>query len=130
VTPAAGGGIVTNPGAVVGGGGGGGGAAAAVRKAARRAEALNELKNIGEIIESMRDPIGKMPTKEEILAELKKYPKLYTGVTEGAYILTGTTNGGGLWAYEVDAETKGGIIVVGGRAMRANADEVRQQLGK
>src|SRR5262245_16463284 len=126
---APGGGVVTNPGAVAGGGGGGG-AAQAVRKAVRRTEALNELKNIGEIIESMRDPLGKMPTKDEILAELKKYPKLYTGVTEGAYILTGTTDGGGLWAYEVDAETKGGIIVVGGRATRATADEVRQYMGR
>jgi len=125
VPTGAGGGVVLNTGGV---GGGGGGAAQAVRKAARRANSLNEMKNIGEIIESMRDEFGKMPTKEAIVNELKKTPTLYAGVNDGAYILTGTTEGGGMWAYEVDSENLGGIIVVGGRATRANADEVKQYM--
>jgi hypothetical protein len=120
----AGGGVVIS----TGGGGGGGGAAMAVRKAVRRAGAMNEMKNIGEIIETLRSPEGKMPTKDEIIAALKQSPQLYAGVTEGAYILTGTTDGGGLWLFEVDAENKGGIVVVGGRATRANEDEVKQYI--
>lgn len=126
-TPVGGGGIVTNTGGVGGGGGGGGGVMAA-HKAARRAAAMNEMKNIGEIIEGMRDEFGKMPTKEAILMELKKTPKLLAGVEEGAYILTGTMEGGGLWLYEVDSEILGGIVVIGGRATRANVDEVKQYL--
>ena len=121
----AGGGVVMNTGGV---GGGGGGAAQAVRKAARRASALNDLKNIGELIEQMRDEFGKMPTKDAILNEMKKYPNLYAGINDGAYIVTGTTEGGGLWVYEVDSENIGGIVVIGGRATRANADEVKQYM--
>ncbi len=78
----------------------------AVLKATRRAQAMNELKNLGELIESMRDPIGKMPTDAQIRMELKKSaPNILKGIEEGAYILTGTTDGGGLWAYEVDADS-------------------------
>ena len=110
-----------------GGGGGGGGAAQAVRRAVRRAQAMNELKNLAETIESMRDPIGKMPSKDAILAEAKKsLPKVYEGLTEGAYILADPMQPGGLWAYEVDADTKAGLAVIGGRAMRSTPDDLQQ----
>jgi len=124
ITAAGGMGIVINPSAALGGGGGGG-AVQAVRKAARRADAMNELKNLGEIIEGMRDPIGRMPTKEQILAELKQAPKLLTAIQEGSFILTGTTEGGGLWAYEVDADTKPGLALIGGRATRSTPEELQ-----
>jgi len=55
----------------------------------------------------MRDEFGKMPTKDAILNEMKKYPTLNAGITDGAYILTGTTEGGGMWVYEVDSEKPG-----------------------
>jgi hypothetical protein len=121
-----GGGIVTNPGAV--GGGGGGGAIQAVRKAARRTEALNDMNTLGQVISLMQTDSGKMPTREQIIAELKQYPKILAAVNEGTYILTGTNQAGGLWAYEVDAENSGGIALVGGRASRSTADEVKQYL--
>jgi hypothetical protein len=125
---AAGGGIgVVNPVAALGGGGGGG-AAMAVRKAARRTQALNELKNIGEIIFAMQIESGRMPTVPQILDELKRTPQLLAGITEGAYILTGTTEPGGLYAFEVDADRTPGIAVIGGRATRTTPDELRPYL--
>jgi hypothetical protein len=128
IIPGGGVGVVTNPGAVVGGGGGGG-AAQAVRKAARRTQALNELHQLGLIIEDLRDPFGKMPTKEQIVASVKQTaPTIHKAIEEGSYILTGTTQGGGLWAYEVDADKQAGVALVGGRAVRTTPDEVQQHL--
>lgn len=125
---AAGGGIgVVNPQAALGGGGGGG-AAMAVRKAARRTQAHNELKNIGEIIFAMQLENGRMPTVPQILDALKQAPTLLAGVTEGAYVLTGTTEPGGLYAFEVDADKQPGIAVIGGRATRTTPEELRPYL--
>ena len=127
-TPVAGG-VVTNPGAITGGGGGGG-AIQAVRKAARRTQALNEMNTLGQVIALMQNDLGRMPTKEQIIAELKQYPKLLEAVTEGAFILTGTTEAGGLWAYEVEADVKPGIALIGGKATRSTPDELAPYLRK
>lgn len=119
-------GVVTNPGAVAGGGGGGGGVMA-VRKAARRAQSLNELKQLGTMIEFMYNENGRMPTKDQVLDALKQdrsMGKILEGINEGAYILTGTHDHAGLWAYEVDAEKVGGVALIGGVAQRANAEDV------
>jgi hypothetical protein len=103
----------------------------AVLKATRRAQAMNELKNLGEIIEALRDPFGKMPTEPQIRADLQKSaPHILKGIDEGAYILTGTPDGGGLWAYEVDADKHDGIAVIGGRATRSTTEEVNSYLKK
>src|SRR5580658_3967543 len=69
-----GGGSPSGGGGGGGSSGGGGGFAAVqnIRQAARRTQALNELKNLGELIEGMRDPIGKMPTKDQIQEALKR----------------------------------------------------------
>jgi type II secretory pathway pseudopilin PulG len=125
VVPGGGLGIVVNPQAALGGGGGGG-AAQAVRKAARRTQALNEMHNLGLAIEAMRTESGRMPTKDQIVAELKDSPKVLEAVKEGSIILTGTTDGGGLWAYEVGADTEPGIALIGGKATRTTPDELRQ----
>lgn len=136
-TPGAGaGGTVVYPGGGVGvtapgtlPGGGGGGAIQAVRKAVRRTQALNELNTLGQIIEQMRDPFGKMPTRDQILAELQRsYPQLYQAVLEGSYILTGTSEGSGLWAYEVEADVRPGIALIGGRAVRTTPEELAPYL--
>lgn len=123
-----GGGIVTNPGAI--GGGGGGGAAQAVRKAARRTQALNEMNTLGQVISFMQNDLGRMPTREQIVAELRQYPKVLEAVNEGAFILTGTNAAGGLWAYEVEADVKPGIALIGGRATRSTPDELAPYLRK
>jgi hypothetical protein len=122
----AGGGIVTSPGGLTGGGGGG--TIQQVRKAARRAEALNELAQLGVVIEDLRDPFGKMPSKDRILAALRGpgFARILEGITAGSYILTGTIEGGGLWAYEVDADMIAGVALIGGRALRTTPDDLRQ----
>jgi hypothetical protein len=72
-----------------------------------------------------------MPTADQIKGFLQKdAPKILAAITEGSIILTGTTNHGGMWAYEIDADTRGGVVLVGGRAARATADEVKQYLAQ
>lgn len=111
------------------GGGGSGGAVQSVRRAVTRLkDGLVEFKNLGLVIQMLHDQFMKMPTKDEIIAELKQYPKMQQAVKDGAVILTGTREIGGLWAYEVDSETSGGIILVSGTATRATADEVKQHI--
>jgi len=118
-----GGGIgVVNPGVI---GGGGGGTIQAVRKAARRTQARNELQQLGLFIEQMRDPFGKMPPREQILQELRQgYPQLYQAIQEGSYILTGTTDGSGVWAYEVEADIRPGLALIGGRVVSTTPEEL------
>jgi len=123
IPSAVGGGIVTNPGAVAGGGGGGG-AIQAVRKAVRRTQALNEMRTLGQAISLMQTDLGRMPTREQIVAELKQYPQILAAVNEGAIILTGTSEAGGLWAYEVDADMTPGIALIGGQATRSTPEEL------
>jgi hypothetical protein len=124
VVPGGGVGVVVNPSAALGGGGGGG-AVQQIRKAARRTQALNEMNTLGQVISMMQNDLGRMPTKEQIVAELKQYPQVLAAVNEGSFILTGTTEPGGLWAYEVDADTKPGIALIGGRATRTTPDDLR-----
>ncbi len=126
---AAGGGIgVVNPQAALGGGGGGG-AAMVVRKAAVRTTDLNEMKTLGELIELMRDEFGKMPTKDRILTDLRQQsPKLFGMISEGSIVLTGTTEGGGLWAFSAGADQQPGFAVIGGRATRTTPDDLQPYL--
>ncbi|HEX4612659.1 MAG TPA: hypothetical protein VH092_30975 [Urbifossiella sp.] len=125
---AAGGGIgVVNPVAALGGGGGGG-AAMAMRKAVRRTQSLNEMNTLGQVIQMILTDEGRMPNRERILTELKQYPQLLTAVSEGSFILTGSAEPGGLWAFEVDADTMPGIALIGGRATRMTPDEMRPYL--
>jgi hypothetical protein len=118
-----------------GGGGGGntnyvGGAGAVqnVRQAGRRTIAINDFHQFGIAIKQMEVLDGRMPDKEAILAEAKAYPNIRKAIDEGDIILTGSKDPSGLWAYEVDAEKMGGIVLVGGTARRATADEVQQLL--
>jgi hypothetical protein len=134
----------TNAGGVSPGGGGGGGSSSGslsiggsggavqnIRQAARRVQAQAELDQLALTIEQLRDPIGKMPTKEQILADIKRsLPKVFNGIEEGAYILTGTMDGGGLWAYEVDADKKPGLAIIGGRAMRSTPEDLQRYFPK
>lgn len=109
----------------------GGGAVQNVRQAARRTNALVEMKTLGDLITLTYTENGRMPTREQITASLKQdAPAVAKGVEEGVYILTGATDHGGLWAYEVDADRAGGIALVAGVPTRATAEEVQQHLAK
>ena len=126
-----GGAPTSSPGIVSAGssGGGSGGAAQAVRKAARREKAQSELDQLALTIEQLRDPNGQMPRKEAIMADLQKSaPTLFNAIQDGSYILTGTKEPSGLWAYEVDSDKQPGLAVIAGRAQRTNPDDVKRYL--
>jgi hypothetical protein len=110
--------------------GGGGGALMGALNAGHRAQAIAELHDLGLMIETMRDPYGKMPTKDQILMELKKTnPKMLKAIEEGSYILTGTTDANSLWAYRVDADKQDSVALIGGRAERTTPDVIQKYLG-
>lgn len=109
----------------------GAGALQNTRQAARRTVALNDLANLGKFIQAQEIELGKMPTKAEITNALKadpSYRSISAAVADGTIILTGTSNKSGLWAYETDADSKGGLGLVGGVASRYSADEIKRYL--
>lgn len=107
----------------------GGGVAQNVRQAGRRTVALNDFKQLGIAIQQVQLLDG-MPDKERIKAEVRTFGPIATAINDGSIILTGTKDPAGLWAYEVDADTKGGIVLIGGTARRADAAEVKQLLAR
>lgn len=106
----------------------GAGAIQNVRKAGLRTINLNEMKQLGLMLTQAADDFGKMPTAAEIKQMVQQDKTLSGMINDGTLILTNTANRNGLWAYEVDADTKGGIVLLAGTASRASADEVKQYL--
>lgn len=102
-----------------------------VRNAVRRGVEQAQLKTLGDTMYAMELENGRMPTKDEVLAALKKdmgYKQILSLIEDGTVILTGTKNRSALWAYEVDSETKGGLGLVAGVPNRYSADEIKQYL--
>ena len=108
----------------------GAGAVQNVRQAARRTVSLNDMHQLGIAIQQTFQLDGKMPDIEQIKAEVKTFPNIPAAIQDGTIILTGSKNASGLWAYEVDADKVGGIVLVGGSARRADATEVKQLLAQ
>ncbi len=109
----------------------GGGAVQNVRQAARRSVALNDMHQLGQLIAATELETNRMPTKDQIREMLKRDAQnIFRLVEDGSIVLTGTRERGGLWAYEVDADTRGGIGVVGGTAQRMAPDEIKPLIGK
>lgn len=109
----------------------GGGAVQNVRQAAKRVVNQHDMAQLGIIILDFELTNGKLPTVSEIKAALTgDGANIRKQIDEGVIILTGTRNKSGLWAYEVDADKAGGIVLTGpsANARRANADEVKQLL--
>ena len=107
----------------------GGGAIQNVRQAARRTVQLNDMHQLGLLISTTVQLDDRMPSASEIKQSLRRdAPTILAAIDEGVIILTDTKNKGGLWAYEVDAEKVGGIVLVAGTASRASAQEVQQYL--
>ena len=88
------------------------------------------MKELGTAIMQWEIDNGRMPTKVEITTLVKGYANIASHITEGNIILTGTTDRSGLWAYEIEADVKGGIGLVSGVASRYDADAIKQYLGK
>ncbi len=106
----------------------GGGAVQNSRQAAKRADLTNDLANLGTFMTDQEITLGKMPSAAEVTAALKADPnfrKVSELVAAGTIMLTGTTSRSGLWAYEIEADSKGGLGLVAGRANRYTADEIK-----
>jgi hypothetical protein len=98
-------------------------------RAGKRAVALNDMSQLGQLIEIMYSDTNRMPDAAAIKTAMQKdAPHIYKQIDEGAIILTGTKDHSGMWAYEVDADKAGGIVLVAATASRASADEVKQYL--
>lgn len=111
----------------------GAGAAQNVRNAVQRVVTQSEMASLGVFIELeySLNTAGKMPETKTIMATLNEdAPAIAKAVNEGKIILCWTGEHKGLWAYEVGADTKGGLVLVTGSARRAEADEVRKLLGR
>ncbi len=103
------------------------------KRAGERLAQQTQFDQLGTIMFALELQDNRMPTVDGVKADLKANPDardLLKLIDDGVIILTGTTDRQGLWAYEVDADKAGGIVLVSGRARRASADDVKQYLGK
>ena len=124
VAPATGGGGNTNYVA-------GGGAVQNVRQAARRTITLADMSTLGTLLEIEFNTANKMPSYDTFKATLTKdAPNILAAINDGSIILCWTTNHEGIWAYEIEADVKGGVALVTGRASRYDATAVKQMLGR
>jgi len=108
----------------------GGGAIQNTRQAAKRTVVLSDMHDFGIAITLWKDDNTRMPSIAEMKQIAAAYPKILAAINDGSIILTGTTDASGLWAYEVDSETRGGIGLVAGTASRYDAQTIKQYLGK
>ena len=111
----------------------GAGALKNTAQAGKRLAQLTQMEQLGTIMFALELQDNKMPTVDGVKADLMANPDardLLKLINEGVIILTGTTDRQGMWAYEIDSDKVGGIILVSGRARRATADEVKKYLGQ
>lgn len=107
----------------------GGGAVQNVRQAARRTVQLNDMHQLGLLIATTVQLDDRMPSASEIKQSLRRdAPKILAAIDDGSIVLTDTKNKQGLWAYEIDADKAGGIVLVAGTASRATAEQAKQYL--
>jgi hypothetical protein len=108
----------------------GGGAVQNVRQAARRVVTLADMNQIALAIATWESENNRMPNYNQAYAIVSQYPNYKKLVDDGDVILTGTNNRSGMWAYEVEGDTKGGVAIIGGTASRQDAATIKQYLGQ
>ena len=100
-------------------------------KAGKRLAAMNDFDQLKFFIFNYELDNNRMPTKEELRTSLKTdAANLLKLIDDGAIILPSTLQKSGLWAYEVDADKAGGIVVVANAVSRKTADEVKTLLAQ
>ena len=99
-------------------------------RAGKRVAAMNDFDQLKTFIFAYELEYNRMPTKDELRAELKNAANLLKLIDEGAIVLPTAMQKQGLWAYEVDADKAGGIVIDSGNVGRKSADEVKTMLGK
>ncbi len=99
-------------------------------RAGKRVAALNDFDQLKTFIFAYELENNRMPTPEQLRVELKDAANIQKLIDEGAIILSKPMIKGGLWAYEVDADKAGGIVISAGNVSRASADELKALLGQ
>jgi hypothetical protein len=109
----------------------GGGAITGGYRAGKRTNLLNDMRQLGALIEVQYSETNRMPDPAAIKANLTTARNILKEIDDGYIVLTGTKDHAGLWAYEVDSDKVGGVVLIAGTAQRMpDAYEVKQLLGK
>jgi hypothetical protein len=104
-----------------------------VRGAVKRTVTLNEMKNLQLYIETASGASGEMPTIEQIKKDVASPMgdrKLAAMIEDGSIVLTGIRSREGIWAYEKEALTSGGMVVKADGVDKMTAQQLKQALGK
>ena len=99
-------------------------------RAGKRLAVMNDFDNLKTYIFAYELENNRMPTAEQLRVELKGAPNIQKLIDEGAIIMPMPMTKGGLWAYEVDADKAGGIVISAGNVSRATADDVKALLAQ
>ena len=100
-------------------------------RAGKRVAALNDFDQLRTFIFAFELDNNRMPTKEEIRTDLQKDAQnLLKLIDEGAILFPAILTKQGLWAYEVDSDKAGGIVITAGNVSRATKDEVKALLAQ
>lgn len=94
-------------------------------RAGKRLAAMNDFEQLKTFIYAYELDNNRMPTKEQLRAELANAGNLLKLIDEGAILLPTTMQKQGLCAYEVDADKAGGIVIVAGNVERKSADDAK-----
>jgi len=100
-------------------------------RAGKRVAAMNDFDQLRILMFAHELENNRMPSKEDMRTSLKTdAPNLLKLIDEGAIVMPTQPEKQGLWAYEVDADKAGGIVVFANSVGRKTADEVKTILGK
>jgi len=112
-----------------GAGAGGFGAEQAVRGAVVRTVTAAELKDLHLFMTNAKLNLGRVPTSQETWAEISQptgNPKLTQLIKDGWIVLVPNPQDEGLWAYDKNAPTQGGWILMHSEPRRVTAQEFAQ----
>jgi len=107
-------------------GGGSGGAPQAVRGAVNRVVTAAELKDLHLFMTTAKLSNGRVPTSQETWAEISKPSgnrKLAQLISDGTIVLVPNPQEEGLWAYDKNAATQGGWVLMHSEPRRVTAQE-------
>lgn len=99
-------------------------------RAGKRGAVMHDFDQLKIFIFAFELENNRMPTKEEIRTDLAGAQNLLTLIDEGAILLPAKLTKQGLWAYEVDSDKAGGIVITAGNVSRATKDEVKALLAQ
>ena len=99
-------------------------------RAGKRGAVMHDFGQLRTFIFAFELDHNRMPTKEEIRTDLKDTQNLLQLIDEGAILLPAKLTKQGLWAYEVDSDKAGGIVITAGNVSRATKDEVKTLLAQ